>query len=134
VVKRKNETTAAPAYGFLCYQCLALGMAWLVFHKVSIDIYPSSPKAALESFVYSDVSEGGFSQADLQKSEGILILDFNLRSGSERPYAGVAFPLVSGFQQLADKFYDLTAFDSVSVVLRTTRISHVALEIGRAHV
>lgn len=108
---------------------MALGFAWFVFHKTALDLYPSSPNMPFAAVAYTDAMESGFSEASLKKSDDFLTLDFNLHSGSAHPYAGIAFPLVADFQKLANKFFDLSAYDSVSVVLRTARNSRAMVSI-----
>ena len=108
---------------------MALGLLWFVFHKASMDLYPSASDKLFTAVTYTDSIEGGFSEARLKKSDSLLTLDFNLHSGSAHPYAGVAFPLVTDIQMVANKFYDLSVYDSVRVVLRTARNSRVTVSI-----
>ena len=108
---------------------MALGLVWFAFHKTSMNFYPSPSDKLSRAVAYTDAMESGFSEASLKQSADFLTLDFNLHSGSAHPYAVVAFPLGADFQKIANKFYDLSVYDSVSVVLRTARNSHATVSI-----
>lgn len=78
----------------------------------------------------SDAPEGGNSEASLSCSDSLAALEFKLRSGAEVPQAGVAFWLVSPGDVALEKFFDFTEFDSLHIVLRTSRSPRVTLRLA----
>lgn len=98
---------------------LAIGLAFLALHKVSLSLYPARTAGKYVPVAVTDAELGGTSTATLGKDGNDLALSYTLHSGVEHPSAGIAVPLVPELRKMFREFKDFTIYDSVSVVYAT---------------
>lgn len=104
----------------------ALAVVGVFFTEERVPVFALSHSCV----AVSDAPEGGNSEAGLSCSDSLATLSFKLRSGAEVPQAGFAFWLASPSDVALEKFFDFTKFDSLHIVLRTSRSPRVTLRLA----
>lgn len=109
---------------------LAMLATWTVFRHRELQIFPSSDPSPFLLFSYTDISDGGHSQAIASLQEGRLVFAHTLQGGFAYPYVGMGLEFTHKDSSTGENSYlNLEQFDSIRVKLRAAQANEVRLQI-----